>query len=74
VVEGTQVIEIFDQNGARVESREIDLEFSLASPETIAQLAAAAGFSPLRWLGDYRGSEFDERSSPVLIAEFERIS
>ena len=71
-VEGTQMVEIFDQNGAEVDRRELDLTFSLRSPREIARLAAGAGPRPRRWYGDYQRSEFDEGSSPIIIAEFEK--
>jgi SAM-dependent methyltransferase len=73
VVEGTQLIEIIDQDGKTIETREIDLEFSLVAPQRVVRLAVSAGFRPLRWFGDYRQAAFDEDSSPVLIIEFEKV-
>lgn len=69
VVFGTQTVEIFDRQGTLVESREIELEFSLAPPEKVIQLAVDAGFDILRLRGDYEGNGFDERTSPTLIVE-----
>jgi len=71
VVEGTQVIDVFEPNGRLSESRSIDLEFSLTSVETILELANSAGLQAKRILGDYRGNLFDESSSPCLIVELQ---
>jgi SAM-dependent methyltransferase len=72
VVEGTQSIEIFDASGLPVESRRIDLVFSLVSPDDIVELAEAAGFRLLATHGDYAGGDFDEDSSPSLIIDLEK--
>ena len=68
------MIRIFNSDGQPVETRMIDLEFSLVAPSVLNELAVDAGFRARRRMGDYRDSEFDETSSPALIVEFEKVS
>jgi ubiquinone/menaquinone biosynthesis C-methylase UbiE len=72
VVEGTQRIEILDSGGELVESRTLDLEFSLVSAPTIIDMAASASLRPASLFGDYQGAPFDQQSSPCFIAVFEK--
>jgi SAM-dependent methyltransferase len=72
VVEGLQKIEVLDEGGGVIESRIIELEFSLVGADAIVRMGDAAGLRLEVLLGDYNGSPFDEHSSPAVIALFEK--
>jgi SAM-dependent methyltransferase len=72
VVEGTQTIEIFDRGDQLIDTRVIDLEFSLVPPADIVEMARSSGLEPVELFGDYKRSAFEEESSPCFVAVFER--
>ena len=72
VVEGKQRIEIRDHGGRLVDTRIVDIEFSLVPASKLLELAVSAGFRSLGLLGDYTGAPYDESSSPSLIAILEK--
>jgi SAM-dependent methyltransferase len=69
---GQQRIELFDVAGELAEVIVLDLEFTLTPAARLTELARAAGFACAGLHGDYRGSPFDEASSPVIIARLEK--
>ena len=74
VVEGTQTIEIFDQEDRLIDKRVIELEFSLVPPSDIVEMARSSGLEPVHLFGDYERSAFDEESSSCFVAVFERMN
>ena len=73
VVVGEQRVEVLDAHGRDVERRSVALEFSLVSPAVLVEMARSVGLAAVRMLGDWSGSPYDEGSSPVLIAIFEKV-
>jgi SAM-dependent methyltransferase len=72
VVEGVQRIEILDRDGALIESRDVELEFSLVEPSSIIEMADSVGLRPVNLYGDYSAEAFDENTSPSFIAVLEK--
>jgi len=73
VVVGEQRVEVLDAHGRDVERRSVALEFSLVSPAVLVEMARSVGLAAVRMLGDWSGAPYDEGSSPVLIAIFEKV-
>lgn len=72
VVVGRQKVEIFGRGGRLLETREVDLEFSLVAPDEIISQASKVGLRVVELMGDYGGAAFDPSSSPAFIAVLER--
>ena len=72
LVRGEQVIERRNANDLVVETRRLDLVFSLVTLDEIERLAAAAGLALIDVIGDYEGASYDPLASPAMIATFER--
>jgi len=72
LVRGEQVIEHRDASDRVVETRRLDLVFSLVTLDEIERYAAAAGLVLVGVLGDYEGATYDPQASPAIIATFER--
>jgi len=72
LVERLQFFELFDARGLLVWKRMQVQEFTLVERDDFERLARAAGFRVARVYGDYRRSEFDPATSPVMIWELVR--
>jgi SAM-dependent methyltransferase len=73
IVKGQQRLEVVDEAGGTSEVL-IPLRFSLVSASDLSALAEVAGLAPVSLCGDYDGSCYDETTSPVVIATFERTA
>lgn len=74
VVVGQQKVEVFDPRGRLMDTREVDLEFSLVEPDEIISQASSVGLRVVELMGDYGGSVFDPSSSPAFIAVLEKCA
>jgi SAM-dependent methyltransferase len=67
LVNGQQVFEAFDANGAALWTRTIPLRFRLVTREQLQDLAERAGFTVESVFGDYDRSTFAESTSSYMI-------
>jgi SAM-dependent methyltransferase len=71
-VTGTQHYEERDAAGALVRELDLPMRFRLPGATELESLAAARGFEPVRWWGDYDGSPLDAATSPFILCELRR--
>ncbi|HVR98229.1 MAG TPA: class I SAM-dependent methyltransferase [Thermoanaerobaculia bacterium] len=67
--EALQEYEILDAAGRTLETRQLQLRFSVTGREAFEKEAADAGFQVLSLWGDYQGGPFDAECSPYMIWE-----
>jgi SAM-dependent methyltransferase len=66
-VQGTQLYDLYDEDGRLQESRKLDIVFRLVERAEFAALATAAGFEVVDLYGDYGRAPFDDERSPFMI-------
>lgn len=72
IVEGVQLIELYDRNGVMQSRRLMETRFCLPDRDEFEAFARSAGFRIVNLYGDYSYAAFDQRSSPFMIWVMEK--